>query len=130
MNLGDILDNTSSYRSGPPENQGGLHCSNVSVTIVLIGRCTWQSEIRGLGDSDASLRDTRTYPRCGLLGILLPQHPEFQEQQFDPRLRPPRLADDCWESRFIGSLSVRGTGDADRVRGRIHEAFLKAKKDA
>ena len=65
---------------------------DASVTIVLIGPCTWQRkyvdwEIR------ASLRDTNKNSRCGLLGILLPNHPNYRGQEIDPHLLPPRLAD-------------------------------------
>ncbi len=65
---------------------------DASVTIVLIGPCTWQRkhvdwEIGG------SLRKTRKNSRCGLMGILLPNHPDFPKRSYNPRLVPPRLAD-------------------------------------
>lgn len=68
------------------------YIQDASVTIVLIGPCTWQRkhvdwEIGG------SLRDTKRNSRCGLLGILLPNHPNYRRQEIDPHLLPPRLAD-------------------------------------
>ena len=53
---------------------------DATVTVVLIGPCTWQRkhvdwEIGG------SLRDTKRNSRCGLIGILLPSHPDFGKRQ-------------------------------------------------
>ena len=67
---------------------------DATVTVVLIGRCTWQRkhvdwEIGG------SLRSTRTNSRCGLLGILLPSHPDFGKRKRNLRRVPPRLADNA-----------------------------------
>ena len=61
---------------------------DATVTVVLIGRCTWQRkhvdwEIGG------SLRRTKTNPRCGLLGILLPNHPDFGKRRRNLRRVPP-----------------------------------------
>ena len=50
--------------------------AQVSVTVVLIGRCTWQRKFVDW-EIGASLRDTEANPRCGLLGILLPGHPDL-----------------------------------------------------
>ena len=47
---------------------------DTTVTIVLIGPCTWQRKHVDW-EIGTSLRDTRLNPRCGLLGILLPNHP-------------------------------------------------------
>ncbi|MDE2695522.1 MAG: TIR domain-containing protein [Chloroflexota bacterium] len=67
---------------------------DATVTVVLIGPCTWQRkhvdwEIGG------SLRRTRANPRCGLLGILLPNHPDFGKRTWNLRRVPPRLADNA-----------------------------------
>ena len=58
--------------------------ATVSVTVVLIGRCTWQRKFIDW-EIGASLRDTNTNPRCGLLGILLPGHPNFRENSYNPQ---------------------------------------------
>ncbi len=68
------------------------YISAASVTVVLIGPCTWQRkhvdwEIR------ISLRDTDKNSRSGLLGILLPNHPNYRGRKINPYLLPPRLAD-------------------------------------
>ena len=73
------------------------YISQASVTVVLIGPCTWQRKYVDW-EIGASLRDTNHNPRCGLLGILLPNHPDFQRRPHNPQLMPPRLADNCDEN--------------------------------
>lgn len=97
--------------------------ADATVTVVLIGPCTWQRKHVDW-EIGSSLRDTRNNPRCGLLGILLPNHPDFGKRQYDPSLIPPRLADNCnggdpfaeiYDRRRLnpqGVASVRGWIDA------------------
>ena len=68
--------------------------ADATVTIVLIGRCTWRRKYVDW-KIGSSLRDTDKNPRCGLLGILLPTHPDYAARsgQVNPRLVPPRFAD-------------------------------------
>ena len=68
--------------------------ADATVTVVLIGPCTWQRKHVDW-EIGSSLRDTRNNPRCGLLGILLPNHPDFGKGLYHPNLIPPRLADNC-----------------------------------
>ena len=100
--------------------------ATVSVTVVLIGRCTWQRKFVDW-EIGASLRDTNTNPRCGLLGILLPDHPNFGGNSCNPQLIPPRLADNCWESDTFASI-YHWSNDPIAIRGWIHKAFLRRKK--
>ena len=65
---------------------------DATVTIVLIGPCTWQRKHVDW-EIGSSLRDTRLNSRCGLMGILLPDHPNHKTRRRDPHLIPPRLAD-------------------------------------
>ena len=67
---------------------------DASVTVVLIGPCTWQRKYVDW-EIGSSLRKTDKNPRCGLLGILLPNHPDFGTGKCHPHLIPPRLADNC-----------------------------------
>ena len=125
VNLGDIIDNdrpTEAVLQRIRED----HIAQVSVTIVLIGRCTWQRKYVDW-EIGASLRETPTNPRCGLLGILLPQHPNFQQHQFNSRLIPPRLADNCWEQDTFASI-YDWSGDAEEVRGWISPGISETKK--
>ena len=98
---------------------------DASVTIVLIGPCTWQRkhvdwEIGG------SLRKTRKNPRCGLLGILLPNHPDFGKRKYSPRLVPPRLADNCHEDDpYALTYNWPQPWTPAQIADWIHRAFVR-----
>ena len=66
---------------------------DATVTIVLIGLRTWQRKHVDW-EIGSSIRKTKKNPRCGLLGIVLPNHPNHGKKH-NPRLFPPRLADNC-----------------------------------
>ena len=65
---------------------------DATVAIVLIGPRTWQRKHVDW-EIGSSIRRTRRNSRCGLLGIVLPNHSNFGKKQFKPHLIPPRLAD-------------------------------------
>ena len=67
---------------------------DATVTVLLIGQCTWQRKHVDW-EIGSSLRQTRLNSRCGLLGILLPNHPDFGKRSFNLSLVPPRFADNC-----------------------------------
>ena len=78
--------------------------ADATVTIVLIGRCTWRRKFVDW-EIGSSLRDTKKNPRCGLLGILLPSHPEYNSNRpVNPRLVPPRFADNWGQPTNYGQL--------------------------
>ena len=125
VELGDIIDNklpTEAVLQRIRED----YIAQVSVTVVLIGPCTWQRKYVDW-EIGASLRDTPTNPRCGLLGILLPNHPDFEGPQYNPRLIPPRLADNCDGDNPFACI-YDWSGDATKMRGLIHRAFLRRRK--
>ncbi len=68
--------------------------ADATVTVVLIGPCTWRRKHVDW-EIGSSLRDTKRNSRCGLLGIVLPNHPDYGTGQYNLRLLPPRLADNC-----------------------------------
>ena len=70
------------------------YIADATVTIVLIGPCTWQRKHVDW-EIGSSIRKTKKNPRCGLVGILLPNHPNYGKRAFNHRLIPPRLADNC-----------------------------------
>ena len=126
VNLGDIIDNglpTEAVLQRIRED----YIAPVSVTVVLIGNCTWQRKYVDW-EIGASLRDTTTNPKCGLVGILLPNHPDFESHQYHPRLIPPRLADNCSGDNSFASI-YDWSGDAVQVRDWIHQAFLRRRRD-
>ena len=52
---------------------------DATVTVVLIGPCTWQRKHVDW-EIGSSLRETQRNSRCGLLGILLPNHPSYEKK--------------------------------------------------
>ena len=101
---------------------------DASVTVVLIGPCTWQRKHVDW-EIGSSLRDTNLNSRCGLLGILLPNHPDFGKQTYNPYLIPPRLADNCKGcDSFACIYDWPSQQEAtDRMRQRVHKAFQRRK---
>ena len=67
---------------------------DATVTIVLIGSCTWQRKHVDW-EIGSSIRKTRRNSRCGSLGILLPNHLDHGKRTYRPHLIPQRLADNC-----------------------------------
>ena len=63
-----------------------------SVTVVLIGPCTWQ-RMHVDWEIHSSIRHTDYNQRCGLLGIWLPEHHDYGRDGYDDRLIPARLVD-------------------------------------
>ena len=66
---------------------------DTTVTIVLIGPRTWQRRHVDW-EIGSSIRKTKRNTRCGLLGIVLPNHSNYGKRRND-HVFPPRLADNC-----------------------------------
>ena len=102
------------------------YIADATVTVVLIGRCTWQRKHVDW-EISASLIDTSHNDRCGLLGIRLPTHTDFSDAEYNPRLVPPRLASNC-EGNDPFAAVHRWSGsenEVNRVRRWIDEAFSR-----
>ena len=125
VDLGDIIDNNLPSEAVLQRIRED-HIAQVSVTVVLIGRCTWQRKYVDW-EIGASLRDTQTNPRCGLLGILLPSHPDFERRDYCSRRIPPRLAANCDEDISFASV-YDWSDDPTEVRSWIHQAFLRRRR--
>ena len=137
MMKGDVVDKSVKDRNIDDQNMRTAtirqkirdnFIADATVTVVLIGPCTWQRKHVDW-EIGSSLRDTEQNPRCGLLGILLPNHPDFKKEPTarNPRLIPPRLADNCKGDdpyaciyRWSGSPN-----EVNRVRQWIHRACLR-----
>ena len=97
--------------------------ADATVTVVLVGQCTWQRKHVDW-EIGSSLRHTSKNPRCGLLGILLPTHPDFRNQTFRKNLIPPRLADNAgFDGSFAKIYDWPQPWDSGTIRVRIREAF-------
>ncbi len=66
------------------------YLKDASVTVVLIGEDTWRRKHVDW-EIAATVRDTDANPRGGLIGILLPSHPSFGSELYNPFTIPPRL---------------------------------------
>ena len=105
------------------------YIADATVTVVLIGRCTWQRKHVDW-EISASLIDTDHNDRCGLLGIRLPTHTDFSDAEFNPRLIPPRLAYNC-EGNDPFAAVHRWSGsenEVNRIRQWIDEAFSRRRR--
>jgi hypothetical protein len=88
-----------------------------SVTVVLVGRLTWQRKHVDW-EISSTLHDTKLHSRGGLLGILLPG----KHGRDGPRTIPPRLHDnvEAGYAKLYDWCEDRGA-----VQAWIHEAFLR-----
>lgn len=62
------------------------------ITIVLIGKDTWKRK-QVDWEISSSLSDTDSNPRNGLIGIILPTHSSYEQDQYNPCSFPPRFYD-------------------------------------
>ena len=94
---------------------------DATVVIVLLGTCTWQRKHVDW-EIGSSLRATLLNSRCGLLGILLPNHPNVGSSQYRLNLVPPRLADNVGgEDPY--TVVYSWSNDTVQIRDWIHRAF-------
>ena len=98
---------------------------DATTTIVLIGPRTWQRKHVDW-EIGSSIRETRRNSRCGLMGIVLPNHPDYGKKQFNPRLMPPRLADN-WQGEDPYALIYHWPNPwtPARIADWIHRAFVR-----
>ena len=98
---------------------------DATVAIVLIGPRTWQRKHVDW-EIGSSIRKTKRNPRCGLLGIVLPNHPGYGNEELDQHLIPPRLADNWAE---IDSYSLiydwPNPWTPAKIAQWIHRAFVR-----
>jgi len=94
---------------------------DATVTVVLVGAHTWQRRHVDW-EISASLRNTKNHKRCGLLGILLPTHPSYQQPHYDPGLVPPRL-----HHNAAGGYAAlyKWSTDVNFIRNWIEAAFAR-----
>lgn len=121
---GDI-DNTMQLMETIRQKIRDNFIQNATVTVVLIGPCTWQRKHVDW-EISSSLSDTNLNPRCGLLGILLPSHANYWSGRRNCRLMPPRLADNCMGNDPFARI-YKWSDNSTCVRGWIHTAFKRRK---
>ena len=99
------------------------HIVDSTVVVVLIGPCTWQRKHVDWEISYGLLQNQNKL-RCGLLGILLPDHPSWGKKDYDLNLIPPRLADNCDGDSAYAHI-YDWTRDTVKISNWIHKAFLR-----
>ena len=92
-----------------------------TVTVVLVGKHTWQRKFVDW-EIGSSLRHTKKNNRSGLLGILLPTHPDSGRDRYTAGFIPPRLHDNiaCGFAKLYN-----WSDDPNTVQSWIHEAFKR-----
>ena len=103
------------------------HIAGATVTIVLIGPCTWQRRHVDW-EISASLIDRPRNPRCGVLGLLLPTHPDYGRRAKDRNLHliPPRLARNLrGDAPFAIVYDWPKSGLARKVLPKIQAAYRR-----
>ena len=106
------------------------HISDAVVTIVLIGRCTWQRKHVDW-EISASIIDRPNNERCGVVGLLLPTHPDYHKwpQDRDPHLIPPRLARNIrGKDPFAVIYKWPRRRVSKRIIPKVQRAFLRKDK--
>ena len=106
------------------------HIADAVVTIVLVGSCTWQRKHVDW-EISASIIDRRNNERCGVVGLLLPSHPDYDKRPQDrnPRLIPQRLALNIdGNDAFAAVYKWPRRRVAKRVMPKVHRAFLRKDK--
>ncbi len=117
VQIGDINPNLSTEAIRQKIRDGYLRDS--TVTIVLIGKETWKRKHVDW-EIGSSIRHTHYNPRSGLIGILLPTHPDYGRAEYNPYIIPPRLHKNA-ENGFAKIYDW--STNASSVQGWIHEAF-------
>ena len=100
------------------------YLAQTSVTVVLVGARTWQRKYVDW-EIGASLRDTEANPRSGLVGVLLPSHPDYPGPHYDAHKIPPRL----WDNIEGGYAKLYlWTDDPTAIEAIVDEAHQKRNK--
>ncbi len=94
---------------------------DTSVTVVLVGAQTWQRKHIDW-EIGSSIRQTKTNPRSGLLGILLPSYPRNDPSKYNRHTIPPRLYDNI-QCGFAAIYNW--SDDGNTVQDWIHQAYLR-----
>ena len=98
--------------------------ADATVTIVLVGPETYTRKHVDW-EIGSSLRKTKKTPRCGLLAILLPNHPDYRKPRRDS-LIPPRLAANLkGQDPYAQIYNWPENNSLAHIRKWIHEAFLR-----
>ena len=96
-----------------------------TVTVVLVGAHTWQRKFVDW-EIGSSIRHTEKNKRSGLLGVLLPTHPDSGRDRYTAGFIPPRLHDNiaCGFAKLYN-----WSNDPHTAQSWIHDAFKRRTKE-
>ena len=103
------------------------YIADATVTAVLIGPDTWRRKHVDW-EIGSSIRKTKKNSRCGLLGILLPNHPDYHNPTYASGNIPPRLADNCEGKDPYAKIYRWEDLESPRVRAEIRRWVDEAYK--
>ena len=129
VSLGDIHDENLSLEEIRRRIRDD-HIADAAVTIVLIGACTWQRKHVDW-EISASIIDRQGNERCGLVGLLLPHHPDYwkRPEERNPHLIPQRFARNInGNDPFAVVYKWPRRRVARRVMPKVRRAFLRKDK--
>ncbi len=101
------------------------HIADATVVLVLIGRHTWSRKFVDW-EIGSALNKSRNNSRCGLLGVVLPDHPDYGQDRWNSNLLPQRLAANIeGDDPFVRLYDWPGDGSLSVIRDWVHTAFLR-----
>ena len=101
------------------------HIADATVVLVLIGRHTWSRKFVDW-EIGSALNQSRNNSLCGVLGILLPDHPNYSTGPRDSSLLPQRLAANIGgDDPYVRLYDWPGDGSLSVIRDWVHTAFLR-----
>ena len=101
------------------------HIADATVVLVLIGRHTWSRKFVDW-EIGSALNRSKNNSRCGVLGIVLPDHPDYGRGRWDSNLLPQRLAANIeGDEPYVRLYDWPGDGSLSVIRDWVHTAFLR-----
>ena len=120
---GDIDDDLKTEEIWQQIRDG--HIADATVVIVLIGRDTWSRKYVDW-ELGSALNKSKNSSRCGVLGIVLPDHPSYGKAQYDPKFLPQRLVPNIeGDNPYVRLYDWPRNGRLSVIRNWVHTAFVR-----
>ena len=101
------------------------HIADATVALVLIGRLTWSRKFVDW-EIGSALNQSKNNSRCGVLGLVLPDHPDYGAGHWDPILLPQRLAANSeGGDPYVRLYDWPGYGSLSVIRDWVDVAFRR-----
>ena len=101
------------------------HIADATVLLVLIGRDTWSRRFVDW-EIGSALNKSKNNSRCGVLGIVLPGHPDYGKSRRDPNRLPRRLAANIeGDDPYVLLYDWPDDGSLSVIRDWVHTAFQR-----